>query len=115
MNGAVYPGKVGAFRVVPYFARKTIKFKSKIEELIDMTKEELDILVERRQPRDETSGRDYQFEDITLDPDWEQRDPAELSDEEKAEEDALEGDEELVLEEGPRRSTRTKKRSQRGI
>ena len=61
LNRAVYPGKIGAFRAVPYHARKSIKFKNKIE-LIDMSKEDLDLLVAWKEQKDEFHGHDLQFD-----------------------------------------------------
>jgi hypothetical protein len=107
MNGAVYPGKVGAFRVIPYFARKSLNRKNKIEDLLDMSKEELDMLVARKEKKDAEYGRDLQFGDIHLNPDWEQEDPAELSDEPEEEHVQDMDLEELnVVRTGPRRSKR---------
>lgn len=109
LNGAVYPGKIGVFRVIPYFARKSIRLKHKIEELIDMSKEELDALVARKEEKDKSYGRDLQFDGINLNPNWENEDPADLSDdpieEELSDEDLDEGD---TVRAGPRRSTRLK-------
>jgi hypothetical protein len=81
MNGAVYPGKVGAFCVIPYFARKALDKKYKIESLIDLSKEELDELVANKEKKDDAFGRDLQFDNVVLNPNWEQEDPADLSDE----------------------------------
>ena len=81
LNGAVYPGKVGAFRVIPYFARKSIHLKHKIEELIDLSKAELDELVAQKEEKDKSYGRDLQFDRVNLNPNWENEDPADLSDE----------------------------------
>jgi hypothetical protein len=109
LNGVVYPEKVGAFRVIPYFARKEIKLKHKIGELIDVSKEDLDELVARQEKKDEGHGHDLQFGTITLDPDWASADPADLSDE--PEEDFIEDldlDELNVLRTGPKRSGRGK-------
>ena len=81
LNGAVYPGKVGVFRVIPYFARKSIQLKHKIEELIDLSKAELDELMAQKEEKDKSYGRDLQFDGVNLNPNWENEDPADLSDE----------------------------------
>ena len=110
LNGAVYPGKIGAFRVIPYFARKSIHLKHKIEQLIDMSKEDLDKLVARKEKKDSEHGRDLQFGSIRLNPDWESMDPADLSDE--PEEEYIEDidlDDLDAPRTGPRRSKRLKK------
>ena len=109
LNGAVYPGKVGAFRVIPYFARKSIRLKHKIEELIDLSKAELDELVAQKEEKDKSYGRDLQFDGVNLNPNWESEDPVDLSDE--LIEDEI-SDEDLDLDDTAgtrlRRSTRHK-------
>jgi hypothetical protein len=72
---------VGAFRIIPYFAQKEIKLKHKIEELINMSKEDLDELVARQGRKDEGHNHNLQFGTIALDPEWTSTDPADLSDE----------------------------------
>jgi hypothetical protein len=109
LNGAVYPGKVGAFRVIPYFARKSIRLKHKIEELIDMSKTDLDSLVAEMEEKDKAYGRDLQFDGINLNPNWETEDPADLSDEPlEPEFEDEEYDPEMQVSKGPRRSKRLK-------
>ncbi len=94
MNGAMFRGKIAQFRVVPFEARKRIKLSRKIEELIDMSSEKLGELAEGSSQPDEYLGKDIQFHNVTLRPDWEQVDPNELSDEyvsdEEPEDDSLE-------------------------
>lgn len=46
-----------------------------------MSKAELDELVARKEEKDRSYGRDLQFDGINLNPDWENEDPADLSDE----------------------------------
>jgi hypothetical protein len=109
LNGAVYPGKVGVFRVIPYFARKSIRLKHKIEELIDMSKTDLDSLVAEMEEKDKAHGRDLQFDGINLNPNWETEDPAELSDEPlEPEFEDEEYEPETQVSKGPRRSKRLK-------
>jgi hypothetical protein len=49
--------------------------------LIDLSKEELDELVANKEKKDDTFGRDLQFNNVVLNPNWEQEDPADLGDE----------------------------------
>ncbi|KDR76774.1 hypothetical protein GALMADRAFT_48887, partial [Galerina marginata CBS 339.88] len=42
MNGAVWQHKVGAFRVIPYYAREKIEVPGDILDLIDITREGLE-------------------------------------------------------------------------
>ena len=55
-----------------------------------MSKEDLDRLVARKEQKDEFHGRDLQFDRVNLNPNWENEDPADLSDE--AEEDFMSDD-----------------------
>jgi hypothetical protein len=111
MNGAMFRGKIAQFRVVPYAARKRIKLPHKIESLIDMSKESLEELAHKKDKPDEYLGKDMQFDKVTLNPDWESMDPADLSDE--YESDPEPEDEDLdnapvYGDNHPRRSKRTK-------
>lgn len=58
MSGAVWQYKVGAFRVVPYFAREKLVLPAPIEDLIDVSKEGLSRI---------EAGPDDAFEDPLLD------------------------------------------------
>src|ERR1700753_3121478 len=65
MNGAMWPTKVGAFRVLPYLARKAIKHPEHIEKLIDMPKEELDALFAKAEEKEDlrvVAEKDFQFD-----------------------------------------------------
>ena len=113
MNGAMYPGKVAQFRVIPYEARKSIKLSKRIEDLIDMPSSQIDALAEKRVQRETYTGKDLQFDRISLNPDWD-KDKSESdesfdeyeSDEE--EEYNLANDDDVNFDEdNPRRSKRT--------
>ncbi len=69
LNGAMYPGKVGQFRVIPYEARRRIALSEDVEKLIDMSKEELDKLAAEDDEVDDWKGKDLQFGDMRLDSD----------------------------------------------
>lgn len=58
MTGAVWQYKVGAFRVVPYYAREKLSLPAPIEDLIDVSDEGLRRIEE---------GPDDIFEDPLLD------------------------------------------------
>jgi len=66
MNGAMWPRRVAAFRVLPYMPRKAIQHPQHIEDLIDMTKEELNELHAKAEKKDAAYGRDLQFDGVEL-------------------------------------------------
>lgn len=107
MDGSVWQHKVGAFRVIPYFARRSIKLPSNLQELIDISKDTLNALVDSKDTgtSEITKDRDYTFDGIHL------KEPDESSDSE-VEETGSETDESSNAEEGdvPRQS-----RSQRNM
>jgi hypothetical protein len=112
LNGAMYPGKVAQFRVIPYEARKSIKTSKKIEDLIDMPKAQIDALAEKKRKIRGTvyTGKDLQFDRIRLNPNWE--DESESSEEHISDKDEydfqLEEDEPDYDEDKPRRSRRSR-------
>nr|GAT49795.1 predicted protein [Mycena chlorophos] len=67
LNGAMWPGKVTAFRVIPYESRRKITIPEDVEKLIDMTTEELKELEERADELDEFWMNDLQFDGVNLD------------------------------------------------
>ena len=75
------PGKIAQFRAIPYEARKRIELPQNILELIELTNAELEELAAADEGVDEYQGKDMQFHRVRLNPDWEDADPAELSDE----------------------------------
>jgi hypothetical protein len=109
LNGAMFHGKIAQFRVVPFFARTKLTLSDKIENLIDMTYEKLETLAEEDREPDLYEGKDLQFDKIKLDPDWQERDPEELSEEymsdEEPEDESLEPAP-VYDAENPRRSRR---------
>lgn len=112
MNGAMYHSKIGRFRAIPFEQRERIRLTDKIEELIDMSAEKLDELVDDDRVPDEYEGKDMQFHKITLVPEWERVDPADLSEEYISDEEPDDvdlGPEPVYDAENPRRSRRTRK------
>jgi hypothetical protein len=88
MNGAMWHGRVAAFRVLPYMPRKAIQHPKHIEDLIDMSKEELDAAYAKAEEKDAAYGKDLQFDGVDLNSD--ESDPKGESDDEseaEAEED----------------------------
>ena len=88
MNGAMWHGRVAAFRVLPYMPRKAIQHPKHIEDLIDMSKEELDAAYAKAEEKDAAYGKDLQFDGVDLNSD--ESDPEGESDDEseaEAEED----------------------------
>nr|GAT51229.1 predicted protein [Mycena chlorophos] len=67
LNGAMWPGKVAAFRVIPYEARAKIAIPEDVEKRIDMSAEELKELEERRDELDEFWMNDLHFDGVNLD------------------------------------------------
>ncbi|KDR70640.1 hypothetical protein GALMADRAFT_75865 [Galerina marginata CBS 339.88] len=67
MNGAVWQNKVGAFRVVPYFARERIKVPDNILDLIDISEEGLAKIVNGPEDEFEPKRRDYALDKVHLD------------------------------------------------
>jgi Integrase zinc binding domain len=68
MTGAMYHGKVGQFRVVPFEQRTSIDLPDNILELIDLTNEELEEMAEDDSEPDEYLGKDMQFHKIRIRP-----------------------------------------------
>jgi hypothetical protein len=66
MNGAMWHGRVAAFRVLPYLQRTAIEYPKQIEDLIDMSKEELDEAYAKAEEKDAMYGKDLQFEGVGL-------------------------------------------------
>lgn len=68
MNGATWQEKVGAFRVIPYFARKKIALPDDIHELIDISAKTLKAMTDSTEViRPKYGGKDYVFDGIRLD------------------------------------------------
>ena len=66
MDGSVSQNKVGAFRIIPYFAREKIILPDNIHEIIDLNKESLDRL-DNEGIEDLVDSKDYGFEGVNLD------------------------------------------------
>jgi hypothetical protein len=111
MNGAMMHGKIAAYRVKPFAQRRKFTLPEDIEDLIDISKETLDDMVENEDKLQEYVGRDFQFGRVRLS----RTDRLEASDSE-SENDMDDGDElpmghwDVPEEqpEGPRRSNRHK-------
>jgi hypothetical protein len=89
MNGAVWQEKVGAFRVVPYFARRKIELPADIHKLIDISEKTLKALEDSTGSgeRPDHKGKDLLFDKVRL------QDPTDSdSDPEDSDEDSDEGD-----------------------
>jgi hypothetical protein len=63
-NGAVWQKKIGQFRVIPYEQRQKLSIGSRIEELIDTSREMLDQL--ENEPEEDYKGKDLQFNGVRL-------------------------------------------------
>ncbi|KAJ6556476.1 hypothetical protein B0H19DRAFT_947857 [Mycena capillaripes] len=120
MNGAMYHGKVAAFRVIPYEARYSIRLPENIHKLIDISSETLETMVdddsaeESQQQRPgakkskKRKGKDLLFDKVRLRVSPEDAEDEETS-ESEAEEVELDETDSEEENEGPRRSKRTKK------
>ena len=65
LDGTVLKEKVGAFRVVPHVARyEPIELPDNIHQLIDLTAEQLDAMVDDAEDVDTIAGNDYIFDAI---------------------------------------------------
>jgi len=65
LDGLVWQNKVGAFRIIPYLARRKIHLEEEIGHLIDLNKEGLDKL-DNEGLEDHTDSNDYAFEGVNL-------------------------------------------------
>ncbi|KAF8205985.1 hypothetical protein K438DRAFT_1578643 [Mycena galopus ATCC 62051] len=65
LDGSVFQSKIAQFRVVPYEARHRISLPENIHDLIDLSKESLDKLVDDGATL-EYKGKDFQFENVKL-------------------------------------------------
>jgi Integrase zinc binding domain len=66
MDGSVWQQKVAAFRVIPYFARKSVPLPEGIQKIIDLSPEGLKKLEELPDPADGQEDRDYSFDGVVL-------------------------------------------------
>ena len=65
LDGSVFQQKVGAFRVIPYFARQKIELSADILEIIDISAEGLEI-IESAEERNEVPDKDFGFDGVNL-------------------------------------------------
>lgn len=68
MDGSLLQQKIGAFRVIPYFARENIVLPDNILDLIDMSKEGLQKVLDSDEPTEVITGKekDLWFDKIKL-------------------------------------------------
>ena len=65
MDGSVFQQKIGAFRVIPYFARKKLELPIDIINLIDVGKEGLE-KIEAFSDEADAPDKDFGFEGVNL-------------------------------------------------
>lgn len=110
MDGAMFHGKIGQFRVVPFEQRTKIEIPDNILDLIDLSKEVLDELAEDDNEPDEYLGKDMQFHRIRIRPsltnDDGDSDTESYMSDDTPELDLEEVQAEFDAEQGPRRSKR---------
>jgi hypothetical protein len=87
LDGSVFQSKIAQFRVVPYEARKSVPLPPNIHDLIDLSKETLDLLVADGEV-DEYKGKDLQFDNVRLgvDDGYEELRPEEVEEEDSGQE-----------------------------
>jgi len=65
MDGSVFQQKVGAFKIIPYFARTRLELPKKILDFIDVSKTGLE-QIELTTEEGEMPDKDFGFEDVNL-------------------------------------------------
>jgi hypothetical protein len=65
MDGSVFHQKIGAFRVIPYFARSKLELPKNILDLIDISKAGLERVQSAADELD-VPDKDFGFEDVNL-------------------------------------------------
>ena len=68
MDGSVLATKIAKYRMVPYFARKSIELPENLDEIIDLSKKVLDKIEEEGDVEDlyRRKATDYSFDGVTL-------------------------------------------------
>jgi hypothetical protein len=66
MNGAMFHGKLAAFRVIPFEQRQKIEIPDNILDLIDLSGEALEDLAKEDDDKEKTGSRDLQFHKIRV-------------------------------------------------